>query len=163
MELPYGPFNDWRDPNTGEMIYLPENTGAPRQTVPCAVLSVSDVERLAKAGVAMKWEEIRHQVRPDLVPDKTGMFDCSQLLRPLVARLRLAHLNRARDNIAHAFSADGTMPYFLSAVSHGDKVYVFVAPNDKPPVILEDDANLYPSDALMAKLFLMDKFHKENK
>jgi hypothetical protein len=33
--------------------------------------------------------------------------------------------------------------------------------HDQPPVILEDDVNLYPSDALMAKLVLMEKFHTE--
>jgi hypothetical protein len=49
----------------------------------------------------------------------------------------------------------------MSAVAHGEKVYVFVAPNNQPPLILEDDLHLYPSDALMAKLHLMEKLHKE--
>jgi hypothetical protein len=49
----------------------------------------------------------------------------------------------------------------MSAVAHGEKVYVFVAPEDNPPLILEDDLHLYPSDALMAKLHLLNKVHKE--
>ena len=129
-----------------------------------AVLSVSDVERLAKAGVKMEWSEIKNQVRPDLKPSpaEASMFDCSKLLRPLVARLKQAYDNASRNSIAVPFE-DSLGPDFLSAAAHGDKVYVFVASRHGPPIILEDESHLYPSDALMAKLHLMDKFHRGSK
>ena len=44
------------------------NRHTPGESTPCAVLSVTDVERLAKAGVKMEWETMRDQVRPDPAP-----------------------------------------------------------------------------------------------
>jgi hypothetical protein len=138
----------------------------PGEPAPCAILSVSDVERLAKAGVKMEWAEMRHQVRPDPVPDKTGMFDCTPLLRPLVARIRQQAISQSTKDHFLSPEPDVRMiqaASFMSAVAHGEKVYVFVAHDNQPPVILEDDIHLYPSDALMAKLHLMDKFYKDGK
>lgn len=136
------------------MIY-PPSLNSPGQPAPCAILSVTDVVRLATAGVKMEWEAVRDQVRPDPVPDKTGMFDCSAVLRPLVSRLT-QNFDLQNDMLTGPLQ----VPFFLSAVVHGDKVYVFVASTDQPPIILEDDRHLYPSDALMAKLHLMNQFYK---
>src|ERR1035437_6495575 len=147
----------------GGMVYPPSKNN-PGDPAPCAILSVSDVERLAKAGVKMDWETMRDQVRPDPVPDKTGMFDCRVLLRPLVARLRQQALSRSTKDRFLTGGSDGAYidgPSFLSVVAHGEKVYVFVASGNQPPLILEDDLHLYPSDALIAKLHLMHKLHKE--
>ena len=143
----------WNKPSYTERQQKWENElrEDPGEPAPCAILSVSDVERLAKAGVKMDWETMRDQVRPDPVPDKTGMFDCSALLRPLVARLRQqAMIRGSKDRFLLSGIDPFTAPYFMSAVAHGEKVYVFVATDDNPPIILEDDLHLYPSDALMA-------------
>ena len=144
--------------DAGSLVY-PPHMSAPGDPVPVAVLSVSDVERLAKAGVKMDWAEIKYQVRSDQ-PQRHKLYDCEPMLRPLIERLRM------RSNIKNAneaFPGDyAVVPFNLLSVSvNHEKVYVFVAPHGQPPVILEDDVNLYPSDALMAKLHLMDKLYKE--
>ena len=146
--------------DAGSLVY-PPHMSAPGEPVPVAVLSVSDVERLAKAGVKMDWAEIKYQVRPDQ-PQRFKLYDCEPMLRPLIERLAM------RSNIKHAndllIGDYAEVPFNLLSVSvNQEKVYVFVAPHDQPPVILEDDVNLYPSDALMAKLVLMEKCHKESK
>lgn len=117
---------------------------------PACLLSVSDVERLAKAGVTIKFTEIKNQIKPDdqMVPQP--MFPPPRTLEEAFwDRWKRAHLQRD-------YSFD-VRPYNINASEHGGKVYVFVSPGDQPPFILDDDAVLYPSDALMAKLALYEK------
>lgn len=114
-------------------------------------LSVSDVERLAKAGVAIKFEDIKYQIEPDTAAAPPQHFPMPRTLEEAFwDRWRRAHLPRE-----NTFGA--MIPYTINASEQGGKVYVFVSPGDQPPFILEDDAVLYPSDALMAKLALYEK------
>jgi hypothetical protein len=56
------------------------------------------------------------------------------------------------------WNSDGAMrPWEIHATEYGDKVYVYVAPTDGEPFILEDSKPLFPSDALMAALHLREK------
>lgn len=130
---------------------LPPDYDPPSFITPRNLLSVSDVERLAKAGVAIKFEEIRHQIQPDALTPPPMAYDAPRTLEEaLWDRWKRAH--RPSD---HSFGA--MIPYKINASEHGGKVYVFVSPGDCPPFILEDEALLYPSDALMAKLALYEK------
>lgn len=114
-------------------------------------LSVSDVERLAKAGVAIRFEDIKYQIEPDTAAPPPQHFPMPRTLEEAFwDRWRRAHLPRE-----NTFGA--MIPYTINASEQGGKVYVFVSPGDQPPFILEDDAVLYPSDALMAKLALYEK------
>lgn len=115
---------------------------------PITMLTVSDVERLAKAGVKIEFEAIRDQIRPDALMQT---YDAPRTLEDAFwERWRRANI---RDDV----NMGRMFPYKINASQHGDKVYVFVAPLDQPPFILEDVSVLYPSDALMAKLALLEK------
>lgn len=122
-------------------------------------LSVSDIERLAKAGVQVKWEDIESQVRPD-EPAKDRSWTDPALTQVIVDRWMMVHpdgLNQPRNRI----------PFDLAATRHGDKVYVFASyvegfmqaggRSKTEPCILTDDAALFPSDALMTKLIFMQE------
>lgn len=120
------------------------------------MLTVGDVERLAKAGVKVELDRdtmarlVRDIPRPDPI------FDSTQLVKPLVERWRQV---QERDD----FTQRGEIfPFWLSAVKNGGVVYVFVACNMKvfSAHIIEDDAKFYPSEALIAKLHLLLDNHK---
>lgn len=109
-------------------------------------LSVSDVERLAKAGVAIKFEDIWKQVHPDV--ETRQLFDNS-LAKPLIERWAAPHQNDINRRLIFPFRA--------YVERYGDKFYVFIATQNGPPVVIEDAAHLYPSDALMASIhFLLE-------
>lgn len=111
-------------------------------------LTVSDFERLAKAGVKIEFEQIANQIVQDRMPPP-----------PQTCHRTLNESFWDRYRRAHCHHYEGSMqPYDIHASAHGDKVYVFVMPsNTDAPFVLEDDAPLYPSDALMAKLVLWEK------
>lgn len=117
-------------------------------------LTVSDIERLAKAGVTMSFDDICHQIMPD--PPEVSQQDvfshpCS-LVESFWQRWR-----RANPSNPHSMVFVSPPYVIASATEYGDKVYVCVAPTDREPFILEDDKHLYPSDSLMAKLHLMER------
>lgn len=115
------------------------------------MLSVTDVEKLAKAGVQMSWKDIEGRVKPN-EPQTFYHFDCTHLTDPLVERYR-----RATENLGAPVPPGLlSLPFFLSAWEDraAGKVHVFVAGIGEP-VILEDEAMLYPSDTLMGKLHML--------
>lgn len=118
--------------------------GSPVSAPPGAFLSVSDVERLAKAGVKVEWGDIRYQVVPDPEPAAPET-------------LTSAFWHRWDRSHPPRWDSFPTRPYDIYASEYGDKVYVYVQPRDSEPFVLEDDKHLYPSDALMAKLHLREK------
>ena len=125
------------------------------------MLTVSDVERLAKAGVVMDYKELRHEIQPD-PPKEEDPRRVTPLVDMIHTRIRMA--TRARDgNSIYAINyQDGhTLPE-MYAVPFKDKVHVFVATGNQPPLIIEDEAQLFPSDALMAKLALLRETEKLN-
>lgn len=119
-------------------------------------LTVTDIERLAKAGVVIKFEDIAPQVVPD--DDKPSImsrprYSGENETKLLVERWLMSNRAAAR---ADQFFMDAQMfPFHLSVYKHDDTFYVFVGTFNGPPVILEDATHLFPSDALMAKLHLL--------
>ena len=109
------------------------------------MLSVSDVERLAKAGVAITFSDVQYQIQRD--PE--------EVVR--VASLADSFWERWRRANPPDYRTFGGPTFGIYASEYGDKVYVYVHPTDSEPFILEDDKHLYPSDALMAKLHLREK------
>ncbi|HEV2662792.1 MAG TPA: hypothetical protein VGU68_19455 [Ktedonobacteraceae bacterium] len=121
-------------------------------------VSVSDVERLAKAGVTIPWEAVREQVCRD-----------EDFPAPMQGKPReLEDTFWDRYNIAHHLAREFHTRYFrIACHQHGDKMAVVVMPwqhneasfnnSGEPPFIIEDEACLYPSDALMAKVALWER------
>lgn len=74
----------------------------------------------------------------------SGTIDDEHYRATMIAmRLRLQHTD--------------WFPYqYLSTALTGDKVFVFVV-QDGQPVVLEDDATMFPSDALITQLRLLEK------
>lgn len=127
-------------------------TEAPRHA-----LSVSDVERLAKAGVSINISDIAQQLVPDPPPTPSHVFDTAAV-STLVKRL--ATISAFNDNFNQFMDGSGFLlrKYVsLAASLHGDKVYVFVHMRGIEPLIIEDAKHLYPSDALIAKLTLLSQ------
>lgn len=131
--------------------HMIQETGRPMYALP-----VSDIIKLAAAGVKIEFKDIANQIMPDPVQPQTaepsdGLRDYHNrlLVRPIVDRWRMA--NQKRDMEGHAF------PFLLSAQQYKEKVYVFVGTGNSEPCILTDEAHLYPSDALMAKLHLLQQ------
>lgn len=122
---------------------------------PRHALTVSDVERLAKAGVAINISDIAQQLVPD--PTPSHVFDTAAV-STLVKRL--ATISAFNDNFNQFMDGSGFLlrKYVsLAASLHGDKVYVFVHLRGIEPLIIEDAKHLYPSDALIAKLTLLSQ------
>jgi len=113
--------------------------------LPC-VLTVNDIERMAKAGVVIAYKDIAGHVVPDQQPERPRTLEDAFWER----------WHRANVSKDYRFEAY-RRPYAVAAHQHGDKVTVFVQPHDKAPFTLEDESVLYPSDALMAKLALWEK------
>lgn len=126
---------------------------APRQNYdpPGRTLSVSDVERLAKAGVKIEFSDVRYQIMPDddLKPPERLFPHMEPLQQSFWERWRRANPQKA-DRFDHL------PPFSVYAHETDDKVFVMVGPNDtrQEPFLIEDLKHLYPSDALMAKLHL---------
>ena len=127
----------------------------PHGNIPSAqpMLSVSDIERMAKAGVTIAYRDIAGSV----VPDQPSQQRPDTLEEAFWERWRRAHIPKEYGG----FECFPT-PYNIAAHEHGDKVTVFVAPAGKAPFMLEDESCLFPSDALMAKLALWEKTDGKN-
>lgn len=121
-------------------------------------LTVSDIERLAKSGVAMSIGEV-HPITDPLPPTEELHQDIfpSPMAEAIWDRWKRSKYGMTGTHI-HGFS----MPFQLLASPHGDKVWVSVHPTNfnYEPFQLQDDAPIYPSDALMAKLALWEANHK---
>lgn len=130
------------------------------------MLTVSDVERLAKAGVQIKMDDVIERITPD--PMKEDPIDVqmapqnadnNDLLRALWHRLRMNTRALQSDHMGGGMYRH--MPV-QAAVRHGDTIHIFVHTGNSPPCIIEDEAVLFPSDALMAKIALLEKVEKGN-
>lgn len=123
-------------------------------TGPRHVMTVTEVERLAKAGVQINFADVASQIRPDT--PKQVYCDSSEFIEPLVRRWERTDENNRR----HRFGPP-TFPFHVSVFTNGEKMFVFVATFTVKcdPVILEDDPRLYPSDNLITKLHLLIESH----
>lgn len=114
-------------------------------------LSVSDVERLAKAGVHVDFKDIAEQVTPDAMSMQPTPPEAAHWPTNLTDSF-WQRWRRARPVSREHFGMEASFGVYAS--EYGDKVYVFVQPLACPPFIIEDTKGLYPSDALMAALML---------
>lgn len=121
--------------------HVPPNYPPPWPSPVKAMLTVSDVARLAQAGVKVNFSDISDMVRPDDTKSLTPLVD---------AFWQRWH----RANPGSPMSLPPERPWAIAAAPYNDVVYVFVAPFNGVPFILEDEKTLYPSDALIAKLHL---------
>ena len=125
------------------------------------MLTVTDVERLAKAGVTMQWRDIAGQVMPDAPPPEQplGLQHLSPLTELLLERWRRREVAKTA-NSPFPFPLDHSRIAYswraIHAASNNSMVYVFVLPDSGPPAIIEDALDLFPSDALMASLILLE-------
>jgi hypothetical protein len=119
------------------------------------LLTVTDIERLAKAGVQMTLADIASIVMPDPPPSppSDGEEWPKDLNQSFWQRWRRAH--------PHQWGRGEPVPFLVYAVEVNDTVHMFVAPNGDDPFVLTDVRGLFPSDALMAKLDLYERTRKK--
>ena len=118
-----------------------------------SLLSVSDIERLVRAGVTTTFQDIAMVVVPDAPSPSPAPLSYDPYRSALVEAFW------QRWDRAHSIDRDRALmvqPYEIHAQSYAETVYVMVCPRSAPPFIIEDHAGLYPSDALMAKLLLYE-------
>lgn len=128
-------------------------------------LTVDDIVKLAAAGIKMELAEVMHHLaspEPTAPPEREpGWFNQNRLLQPLIERWR----NGMRTNDANDYQMDRELegigfPFHLSAWCANELVYLFVGGPGLTPCIIEDEQYMFPSDALMVKLRLLDKQRK---
>lgn len=129
------------------------------------VLTVSDIERLAKAGVTISLSDLQ---RHEVVSDPVEPVDMMQEQKPtplvdmIYARMNMAaRARRGNQDVYGGFSEAARYPE-MYATPYGDKVFVLVATGYSEPIIIQDDAQMFPSDALLAKLALLKDTEKMN-
>lgn len=109
------------------------------------LLSVSDIERLAKSGVHVDFKDVAEQIMQD-PPPATKHTPLIDAFWDRYWRARPEQDQWGRPT-----------PYQIAAIQYEDLIYVFVGPRDRPPFVIEDQRVLYPSDALMAKMALLEQ------
>lgn len=121
-----------------------------------SLLSVSDVERMAKAGVKIDMEQIKDQVIPD-PPRKEVIFnqvDENGWLRDFLRRW-----DRAQPIEPTMMHRDFE---HVSVVRGKENFHVFVVMSCGAVAHLTDTLEAYPSEALVAKLILLKKEGKRD-
>jgi len=124
---------------------------ANRPQYPRPALTVNEVAQLAAAGVKIEMVDVEI-ITAQEAKKRNVMFDSSHLTQPLLDRL----IRQGRRD------SNEFVPLNLSAVEHGGVVYVFFYNGAGAPLVLEDQSNLYPSDALMAKIALYQETHRQS-
>ena len=119
------------------------------------MLSVSDVVKLAMAGVKIDLNDIkgaidRDENLPSSYPLKEPNVFPKTLEEAFWDRWHRAHTRR------NEFEYGLSIPYEVHAHEFAETVYVMVCPVKQAPFIIEDHHLLYPSDALMAKLAIYE-------
>lgn len=135
----------------------------PYDSIEMPSLTVSDVIKLAAGGVAIKFEDIGARLVPDPEPpSKIHRWWDTAPAEAMVARLTMHMRATATDNLnmgsmpldpAHMYNG-------LMARAFGDAVYVFVCHRGAEPQIIKDPLHMFPSDALMAQLHLLEEHVK---
>jgi hypothetical protein len=125
-------------------------------SMPPTALSVSDIERLAKAGVQISMGPV-HPQSDMSYPTPPPAPSTEMALEEAIWQRWQRNFN-ARSKSPFRFPAEGELrPYRLLATEVGDKVFVSVHPYDSAPFLLQDDTFIFPSDALMASLALYEQ------
>lgn len=132
-------------------------------------LTVGDVERLAKAGVSLRWEQFEHCLIRDEdeprappihqsnamgLPNAMGLRQYRDRICPLLDAFEDRWMRNTQARRTSAFT-DGfiAMPFDIRAIEVGDKVVCLIGGGDDH-FVLEDASNLFPSDGLMAAIHL---------
>lgn len=110
---------------------------------PTMSMTTEQIERLAKAGVTV---ELAHKVYVQDPPPVPNQRTYDHLTDLITGRWRMSN---------GAQQYEGLVVPQLKAMQHGDKVYVFAYSGNAEPEIIVDDAAIYPSDALLARIHLM--------
>lgn len=144
---------------TSDIYALAASGVSMNRAEPSGDLSIDDITKLAAAGIKIDWNDVRHRIKPnDKEPepsDSLGHHD-KHLIRPLVQRWVNTETATAKRDYGRYEGMVRAFPFEnLSAAVHGDKVYLFAHIEGTPPVVLEDEKHIYPSDGLMARLHLM--------
>lgn len=133
-----------------------------RHQPPITMLTVSDVERLAKAGVKVDLEQIKDRIVPDPVAEHVvfDQIDRHNYLRDFLKRWDRAQptddpnsVGTLRDRAAglmHSFE-------YVSIYRRDRTFHVFVIMRGGKVAHLTDPAEAFPSEALIAKCFLLQK------
>jgi hypothetical protein len=135
-----------------------------QQTIQTAFLNITDIERLAKAGVQVSLVGIVPQPDP-FPPTPPYPYNTAPKMEDAIwdrwQRTKQAR-HTGNGGYGHIDLEGYIRPFQLLATQHGDKVFVSVHPTSLvyEPFMLEDDAVIFPSDALMAKIALWEKDHK---
>lgn len=140
-----------------------QRPGGMLEAAPVSAITVTDAVKLATAGVKLDFEQLRHHLVPDPPPaEEEGKIQAwwdTAPTRALIARISM----NAR---THGYQLDqyvvDPIKMFLSllASQHGDMVHVFVHYRGCEPQIMKDPLHLFPSDALMAQLHLLEEHAK---
>ena len=116
------------------------------------MLTVSEIERMAKAGVKIEFKEIAEQVRPD--PEKYntifGQIDEMGWLRDFLRRWDRAKPAPRDQLFSQSFA-------HVSITRTDDTFHVFVLTMAGKAAHLTDDAAAFPSEALIAKILFLEK------
>jgi len=110
-------------------------------------LTVSEMVELAKAGVKVELAG-RVAITPVPPPPKplhhvNGEPNLNEMIRQRWRMSRMA---------SHHYELE---PPQLCAIRHEEKIYVFAYGGKAEPEIIVDEAAIYPSDALLARIHLM--------
>ena len=120
-------------------------------------LPVSDIERLAKAGVVINIGNVVPVCDPTpVVVPETRIQSIQSLEDAIWDRWYRTKAVKGHRDFGYE------LPFKLLASQHGDKVWVSLHPanSNYEPFQIQDDAVIFPSDALMAQLALWEQHHK---
>lgn len=123
-----------------------------------SALSVSDVVKLATGGVKIDFEHVKDMIVPDPPePDRIARWFDTMPTKALVARIVMNARTRPM-SLSDPDPTDPTRNFrSLLAAVHGDTVHVFVHYYRCKPQVMTDPVHLFPSDALMAQLHLLEE------
>lgn len=124
-------------------------------------MTVSDIERLAKAGVHISLLPIMPQADP-IYYEPPGARTTPTMEDAFWDRWTRSKYAAMPDETRWRHLEGLQQPFKILASKHGDKVWVSIHPNNfnYEPFQLQDNAAIYPSDALMACVALWEREHQ---
>lgn len=126
-------------------------------------LTVSDIERLAKAGVTMTFADVASQITSDVTPAPQTEYLADAIWRRWDLANRRPNVFGGDSSGDYIYTIQNgnpgrVSPFELYAVSgpSDDKVHIVVTPlATRQPIMMTDPKTLFPSDALITSLVLL--------
>lgn len=119
------------------------------------VWSADDIAKVAAAGVKIEWRDLIHAMRPSpepSPPEEVHAYESPQnLTKMILERLRMPSRRGKGQWDLHEFPTS----YFHACSIDDNRVAVFVVANGVAQ-ILEDEWNIFPSDALITQIRLLE-------